>query len=217
MFDLIKDIEKALKTYANLRLDPETVTVSGKFIAFDRSSKIEIEEYDVIIRFPKDYPFRFPIVFESSEKIPRNLSRHINNQGNICFCNPQDELSLSRNGITFKWFLDEILNPHLCREYAREYLGYYPTGERSHGTEGIWEGYFDLFETTNKKTVLEELKMILNIRKPGRNSPCYCNSGRKYKTCHEKLEPEVMKVGRQNALKLYEVLKNDYEQHNKTV
>jgi hypothetical protein len=217
MFDLNKDIEKALKTYTDLRLDPKAITVSGKFIAFDRSSKTEIDQYEVLIRFPENYPFRFPVVFESSGKIPRDVSRHINNRGNICFSNPQDELSLCRNGITFKWFLDEILNPHLCREYAREHLGYYPTGERSHGTEGIWEGYFDLFKTTDKKAILEELKMILSIRKPGRNSPCYCNSGKKYKVCHEKLEPEVMKVGRQNALKLYEVLKNDYEQHNETV
>jgi len=210
MFDLKKDIEQALKIYSCLKLELQTATVSGKFIAFHRLSKTEIEEYELMIQFTEEYPFRFPVVVETSSKIPKEISRHIQTNGSICFANPQDELALCRNGITFKWFLDEVLNPHLCREYAREQLGYYPTGERSHGTEGIWEGYYELFNTTDKKAILQELELIHGMHRIGRNSPCYCNGGKKYKACHAKLEPEVMKVGRENAFKLFQTLKSDF-------
>ncbi len=211
MFDLKKDIQKALKKYPDLILDQKNVAISGKFIAYEKASGTEIEEYEILIRFNKQYPFCFPVVEETSRRIPRDISRHIQPEGNICFGNPQDELALCRNGISLIYFLDEVLNSHLCREYAREKLGYYPTGERSHGNEGIWEGYYEVFNTNNKKAILNELEMIHHHPKIGRNSLCYCKSGKKYKACHEKTEPEVLKVGRDIALKLFELLKTDFQ------
>lgn len=214
MFDLKKDIEQTLKKYPNLVSDMKSV--SGSFIAIDKSSKIEIQEYEILIRFGKEYPYRFPIVEETSKKIPRDLSRHIMPNGTICFGIPQDELALCRNGITLVWFLEEILNPHLCREYTREILGFYFTGERSHGNEGIWEGYYDIFKSVDKRAILNNLEMIHNHSKIGRNIPCYCNSNKKYKFCHEKLEAEIFKVGFNNAIQIFEILKTDYKKQNDT-
>lgn len=218
MFDLKKDIEKALQKYPGLQLDglADKIIIEGNFTAFEKSSRTAIENYSVKILFPKDYPFRFPFVVETSERIPRELSRHVKPDATLCFGNPQDELALCRNGISLTWFLEEVLNPHLCREYAREKLGHYPTGERSHGNEGIWEGYYELFGTSDKEVVLRELEMILYHSFLGRNSACYCNSGKKHKACHEKLEPEVLKVGRRNAVALFELLKKDYNEKHET-
>ncbi len=123
----------------------------------------------------------------------------------------QDEIGVCKNGITFTYFLDEILNTHLCREYVREKTKKYPTGERSHDMEGIWEGYYDILQTTDKKEVLDELDLILNHKTLGRNTPCFCNGGKKYKACHEKIVSEILKIGRNKVIGIMGVLKIDYE------
>lgn len=206
-----KDIEDGLKRYPSLYIEAlqEVITVKGTFTAHDKVSGIEIEDYDVKIFFPKSYPYRFPIVEETSRKIPRDVNRHVKYDGTLCFGNPQDELNVCRSGITFTFFLDKILNTHLCREYAREKNGVYPTGERSHGYEGIWEGYYEIFDTKDKEVILKELDKIINNKPIARNATCYCTSGKKYKACHEKKAGEVMGVGRGYVIALIELLKED--------
>lgn len=213
MFNLRKDVEKALKKYPTLySVEEEGVFIlKGSFIATESKSKVDVEIYEIVIRFSENYPFRFPIVIETSGKIPKEIDRHVKPDGSLCFSNPQDELSLSKHGLDLVWFLNEILNAHLCREFVREKTGKYPTGERSHGNEGIWEGYYDVFNTINKEKILEQLNLILYHRPIGRNAACYCNNGKKYKTCHEKLESQIINIGREVAIKIFEFLKKDYE------
>lgn len=214
MFNLKKDIEIALKRYPLLRLDgaEKFTTVVGSFTAFDRNSNIEIETYEIKVQFPERYPYRFPIVEELSRKIPRSIDRHIKTDGTICFANPQDEFGLCSHGITFIWFLNEIINTHLCREFVKEKTGNYPTGERSHGNDGIWEGYFDLFNTTEKVVVLKELDLMFTHLAIKRNDSCYCESGKKYKACHSKITSEVIKPGIDIVKELFELLKKDYKE-----
>lgn len=213
MFSLETDIGKALRKYPSLQLKVSDGIpfVKGVFTAHNKTSKIEIESYEVLIGFPKKYPYAFPLVVETSRKIPRDLSRHVKDDGTLCFGNWQDEFSVCKNGITFTWFLGEILNTHLCREYVKEKTTEYPTGERSHGMEGIWEGYYDILQTTDKSIVLKELDLILNHKPIGRNAPCYCNKEKKYKACHEKIETQITVIGRSKATGIFELLKEDYE------
>jgi hypothetical protein len=211
MFNLKTDIEKALKKYPSLTLKVSDGIpfVQGLFTAYDQASKTEIENYDVLIWFTEKYPYDFPVVIETSGKIPKDLSRHVKGDGTLCFANLQDELSACTNGITFTWFLEEILNTHLCREYVKEKTTNYPTGERSHGMEGIWEGYYEILSTTKKSKIIEELELILNHNQTNRNDPCYCNSEKKYKYCHQKIESEVTKIGKTNATYIFKLLKLD--------
>jgi hypothetical protein len=213
-YNFVKDIEEGLKKYPSLHWsnENEKKIVKGKFIA--HKGNIEIQEYQVTITFPKSYPFDMPIVIETSEKIqPRNASRHIFQEGNLCFGNKQDTLRLSKNGINFKWFLDKILNPHLCREFVRDKTGKYPTGERSHNTEGIWEGYYELFKTVNKTHILKDLGLLLNHPTFAKNRKCYCGSEKKYKRCHENLRPSIFDIGSKNVRILYNELKDDFDSH----
>lgn len=214
MSKLKKDIEQGLKYYPSLYFDTtkETITVIGTFTAHDKVSGIDIEDYEVKIVFPQGYPHRFPIVEETTRKIPRDINRHVKPDGTLCLANPQDELNVCSSGITFGFFLDKILNTHLCREYVKEKTGEYPTGERGHGNNGIWEGYYDIFNTTDKERVLIELEMILYHGPIERNNPCYCNSGRKYKVCHDKIERQVIGAGKHFAIDLFEILMKDFKE-----
>ncbi len=210
-FNLKKDVEDGLKYCPSLRLSfvNKRPVVQGTFTA--HNATVQIEDYDVVIEFPDNYPFDLPLVIETSKKIPRSVSRHVFADNRLCFGNLQDVWRVCKNGISFKWFLREILNPHLCREYVREETGVYPTGERSHannGIEGIWEGYYDIFKTVDKVWILRELNQMFTNNLYSRNKSCYCNSGRKYKRCHLIKEQMVFDVGRHKALKLYQMLKD---------
>jgi len=216
MFSFKKDIEQALKKYTSLQFyEVEgTPVIKGDFTATNKIEKIEIDTYEVLICFPKNYPNAFPHVVETSKKIPRNPSRHVRLNNTLCFGNWQDELGVCKNGITLTFFLDEILNTHLCREYVKEKTGEYPTGERSHDNEGIWEGYYDIFNTTDKVAVMGELELILNHKPLGRNAPCYCDSGKRYKICHGKIEPDIINIGKKDAIGILEFLKKDFQNKN---
>ena len=212
MFDLNKDIQSGLKKYSSLLLSEKEgkPIIEGIFTA--HKGNIKIENYDVWISFPVDYPYNLPIVIETSKKIfPRNATRHIFRNDTLCFGNLQDVLRVCRKGITFKWFLDNILNTHLCREYVKDKTGVYPTGERSHDTEGIWEGYYEIFKNNNKKKILKELELMLTHNTFPKNRLCYCGLEKKYKRCHEILECLVFDIGRKNVRQILKILKQDYE------
>jgi ubiquitin-protein ligase len=210
MIEITKDIERALKKYPTLKYLQGTGKpfIAGTFIAHSKESDIEIESYEIKMVFPTDYPHSFPKVCETGGKImPQNATRHIYADGSLCLGNLVDVARACRNGITLTWFLDEILNVHLCREFVREETGKYPTGERSHDVEGIWESYYEILCTTDKSKIFNELELILLNYSPGRNSPCYCNSGKKYKICHSKIEPKILDIGREKLKEIYDYLK----------
>ena len=215
-YNFIKDVQEGFKKYPLLHWINigDHRLVEGRFIAHKDS--IEIEEYEVRISFPQAYPYELPLVIETSNKIqPRNATRHIFVEGNLCFGNKQDVLRLCKNGISFKWFLDEILNPHLCREYVKDRTGSYPTGERGHGNDGTWEGYFELFGTMKKAFILNELNLMLKHPIFAKNKECYCGSTKKYKRCHEKRMPLIFDIGRNNVKKLYNELVEDFQKEEK--
>jgi hypothetical protein len=65
-----------------------------------------------------------------------------------------------------------------------------------YGLEG-WNSIFD--EETRKKLYLEAKKMntVVKPKKIGRNDPCPCGSGKKYKICHGRtpeLEQELQEM-----------------------
>lgn len=214
MFDLLKDISTALASYPALKQGSwqGKPVVEGVFPAHDKETGIEIDTYEIRIDFTPRYPYAFPHVTETGMKIqPRNASRHIFQEGYLCLGNEYDEARVCKNGISLKWFLDEILNPHLCREYIREITKEYPTGERSHGVEGLWESFYEIFATVDKSEVLKALNIIL-IQKPGRNNTCPCGSNVKYKNCHSKMASSVLDVTMNKAQEFYTRLKKHYNE-----
>lgn len=210
MISIAKDIENVLNRYPTLsRVQGKYVALEGIFTAHSEDGRIPIDDYQVRITITSNHPYSFPIVEETGNKIlPRNSTRHINIDGTLCLGNPVDEARVCRNGITLTWFLENILNPHLCREYVRDKTGNYPTGERSHGIEGIWESYYDIFDTKDKSHILQEMEMIISHQNIGRNDLCYCGGGRKYKVCHAKVESKVLDVGLARFKEFYKKLKD---------
>lgn len=214
---LIRDIYTALKHYPTLEVHPEekVIRVSGE-IPLVHHSFGEFDRYSVSIKFPKAYPFCFPNVVETSKKIPRIPDRHINSDKTLCFGVYQDEYQCAQSGITFKYFLDKILVPHLSRETYRSKEGTYPDGERGHGVEGFWDYYFEHTVATQKDDVLTELNLVLKFQSaPGRNELCYCGSEKKFKQCHLDSYNKIMIVGHKRLKAIVSLLTENLKNETK--
>lgn len=208
---LIQDIELALNFYPELEIKESNgqIEVIGE-IVLEHPGIGEYDRYSVSIFFPKGYPKVFPRVIEGSEKIPRIADRHVNRDNTLCLAVEPEEKLICRNGITFKYFLDKVLIPHLSRETYRQLSGKYEDGEYSHGIEGLWEFFFTRFETEDKEVVIIELeRMLQKNRLPRRNSLCFCDSKIKFKKCHLKKWRDLTPLGDSYLGAILAILKND--------
>lgn len=207
-----KEINLFLANYPNFTIiekSHEKMCIQGNWMA--TASNCELGYFELLLELNYlRYPKWFPIVFEISNKIPKELDRHIKTDESICFGNHFDEMKECNKGLTLLKFFERIVNPHLVRECERERLGFYPNGERSHNQEGHWESMYELFNTKDKHKIMFELNSILINNKFSRNGLCFCNSGRKYKACHEKILREFQTIGHHNIKLFYNFLKTAY-------
>lgn len=215
MSRIIKDIDHSLKFYPKLkRVQKEgLVSVSGE-IPIIHSQMGEIDKYKVVINFPNEFPNCFPKVIETSNKIPRIADRHVNRDNTLCLAVLPEELAICKNGISFKFFLDKVLIPHLARETYREQTGNYPDGEFGHGFEGVWEYYEEILSQKNRVLIISELEQIVDSNWPGRNSECPCGSGIKFKKCHQRIWSKIIRPGREYVLKILTLLKRQLNEQN---
>lgn len=208
MNKLIKDIDNALATYPTLKKVTEGVFIRVKGeIPLIHPEKGEFDQYKVLIKFTKNYPKCFPKVIETSEKIPRKDFRHVNHDNTLCFAVEPEEQVICKNGITFKFFLDKVLVPHLARETYRESKGFYPDGEYEHGYNGIWQYYESILDKKDKQSIIIELEQVVNSTWPKRNDKCSCGSGKKFKKCHHSKWLKVLKTGKPYLQNQIQILK----------
>lgn len=210
---IIKDIESALKQYPLLKLSHTNnkVIVKGE-IQLIHIDYGEVDKYSVFISFPANYPQRFPIVIETSLKIPRTPERHINaSDHSLCLAVLPEELKIAKNGLTFKYFLDKVLVPHLARETYYNIEKIYPDGEYEHGKDGVWKYFEEIFKTTNRQLIISEIHRIMNEKMLNRNDKCICGSGLKFKKCHLKQWNDVLYIGMDNLNLIVKYLKEEYE------
>lgn len=215
MNKIIKDIDQAVLFYPLLKRVEEEgfVRVVGE-IPLIHPEKGEFDRYEVSIRFPQSYPKCFPKVIETSEKIPKKDFRHVNPDQTLCLAVEPEEKAITKNGISFKFFLDKVLIPHLARETFREINEAYPDGEYAHGNSGIWEFYESALEATDRKLIISELEEIIYSKWQGRNELCKCDSGQKFKRCHLGKWNKIMKSGRDYLIEKLEQLKIELNEKN---
>jgi len=202
-----KEFTEAHKKYIKL-LPPEKVgegwVLKGSIDVVDADGGYW-DTYDVCILVPKNYPLELPILTETSKKIKRHEDWH-NSNGICCLSTNAKMFSvLGKNISLFNW-LEKFAHPFLANHVYRIKTGKYANKEFDHGTEGIFQGYYEIFNVTNKLEVINQLKSICGIKKPSRNDYCFCGSGKKYKKCFLEGSPNH----RVNIP--YEILKKDLEE-----
>lgn len=155
--------------------------------------------FSVEIHPSKNFPFAFPILYEVGGEIPCEADWHKYSDNSCCLTVPAKEKLICRNGITLVWFVQNIAIPYFANQLYKKQTGKY-LQEYSHGSNGIWEFYAELFHSRDYKVWLRCLENSFGKANLERNDGCYCNSGRKYKKCHLLIEDDVRKIGKKQII-----------------
>jgi len=141
------------------------------------------DTYDVNIIIPKNYPFELPFLIETSKKIIRHEDWH--NRDGVCCLSTNAKMfsTLGRDISLFNW-LEKFAHPFLANHVYKIKTGNYANNEFDHGTRGIVQGYCEIFNLISAQEVAHRLHLILGTKRLGRNDPCFCKSGKKYKKCY---------------------------------
>jgi hypothetical protein len=156
-------------------------TIGGNIDFFDDEGGYW-DTYEVSIIIPNDYPSHLPELFEKSKKIERHIDWH-NINGICCLSTQAIMYNQLKGNINLLSWLDRFVRPFLANHIYKLKTGHYANKEFEHGVPGIIQGYCILFGTNDQETIIEKIKLISGLKNWGRNDPCFCGSGEKYKNC----------------------------------
>jgi len=143
------------------------------------------DTFEIGITIPKNYPNGVPLVFEISRKIPREDKRHISKEGVCCVDIDHELLYLARRGLKLVNFIRDKVYPYFANQLYYMKNGCFAKGEFKHRLDGILQFYDERLNISDTEVAIRFLERLVINKLPGRNDPCLCNSGKKYKYCHE--------------------------------
>ncbi|MBL0883574.1 MAG: SEC-C domain-containing protein [Chitinophagaceae bacterium] len=180
-----KDIGNLLQRYPKLR--SQTVKkkhfITGEVDIFD-DKEIYWDSYSIRVIVTSEYPYSFPTLFETSQKIPKVDYRHIHPDGSCCVTVLQREILYSRRGINLCTYFEKFVIPYFANQLFFEKEGRWASGEYEHGTEGILQFYLEDNGARSFEEIIDLLTYFDDYNICGRNDDCKCGSKRKFKKCH---------------------------------
>lgn len=183
-----KDIREVCNIYPKLKFNAGTIkniyySCSGEIDIFDNKGEYW-GSFEIYFEITKNYPFIFPVVFETSKKIPNEIDRHINTDGSCCLTVLQKSIIEARKGISMSKFIKNYIIPYLANQLYFEQNERWANGEYLHGKDGIIQFYKEETQLNSIGDIIHLLKNISTIKKLGRNDICFCGSKKKLKDCH---------------------------------
>ena len=142
------------------------------------------DTYEIEIHPTSGYPFRFPLLWETGGRIPRNIDWHVfESDGHCCIKVEPEEIIMCKKGISLIDFIDKEVIPYFFNQTFRRINGYF-IKERSHGLLGVIEYYQQVLKEQNPFKMVQLLEFIQSGVEPFRTSTCFCGSNLKYRKCH---------------------------------
>jgi hypothetical protein len=196
--ELIKQhFEQLQKTFSSLQLkegeDGRCVVAGNLSFAARHGGKTVMDDYDIEITIPDDYPQNPPIVREIGSKIPKIKDNHINlPDETLCLGVPlavRRTFSQQRNLL---WFVrEQVVRFLFSHSYKRDF-GTAPYGELPHGEQGLIEYYSQVFSVKDISAMLKLLLILCDcsINEP---APCPCRSGQSLRRCHLRILRKIRK------------------------
>ena len=190
------DFKNANSKYPKLKLswDDETFLCTGEVDVFDQDN-VYWDFFLIKISISiKSYPYFFPNLFSTDERIPKEDERHINADLSFCVEVEQKQILRAKKGITILQFLDEYVIPHFADQLYYEKEQDWASGDYRHGFDGKIQYYSELTGVDNLKDVLYILKNLERIMHIGMYELCFCNSGKKLKFCHKNAVKQLLQL-----------------------
>lgn len=174
--------------------------IAGDIDIVDKYGKLW-DSYSIEIHCPERYPYRYPDLYETSNKIPKIGDWHVYEDSlTCCITIPPKEIIRCRNGITLLEYMDEEVIPYFFNQTHRRVEGYYANGEYLHGVIGLYQYYAELFKVSDIKRLVRLMIWVGNNAKPDRTSMCFCGSDLKYRHCHKAAYETMLLMGQDTLL-----------------
>ncbi|MFH6983372.1 SEC-C metal-binding domain-containing protein [Marinoscillum luteum] len=203
------DVEAVVRTHPELEplmYKNIPVGLEGIIDIFDLDD-VKRGSFQIQVDFSARYPNGFPSLRELSKLIPREIDRHIYDNGNCCVTVLQKQIIESKRGITIERYFKDYVVPFLANQIHFEEYGKWANEEYKHGYAGQVQFYQETTKSTDLSIILKAIKIIIDSTKFSRNEKCFCNSEIKYKKCHEQSISDLRVIGK-------EQLKSDWDQIN---
>jgi hypothetical protein len=185
-------------------LQKEEAWILSGVIELVNSDGIVEDTYQIEIHPSPEFPYRFPYVYETGERIPVNIDWHVfEGSGRCCIRVPAEEIIICKKGITLTQFLSEQVVPYFFNQTFRRVNGYF-LNERRHGVFGVYDYYADLLKEKRVLVLMSMLEYISSQKPPNKTDKCFCPKGSRYAKCHKKAYDRLVVLGA-------EQLKNDIE------
>lgn len=142
------------------------------------------DTYGIKIVIPPDFPLKLPTLVETTGKIKHDISWH-NVQGVCCLSTEAIMYKTLGTPISLLKWLDRFVHDFLANHVIKVKENNYAQGEFSHGTDGVIEGYKEIFGTSDVNQVVKKMNEITCKLRIRRNLKCFCGSGKKFKHCYD--------------------------------
>jgi hypothetical protein len=194
-FEFERELELVVKEYSQLKIKKadNTLYLKGILDIPDDQNNI-VGSFAVEIYSTAKFPYRFPKLFEVGDDIPCSADFHKYSDNSCCITVPANEILICKNGVTILRYIKDFVIPYFANQLYRKQEGKF-FNEYSHGVEGIYEFYTDLFHSKDHSIWIKCLNIAMGKSKYERNSLCYCGSGIKYKKCHLQVENNLRNIG----------------------
>lgn len=181
---LNNDINEVLQMFPKLKQYEKNKCklLSGEIDIFD-SESVYLESYEINVFIPKNYPYGFPLLQETSCRFEHIADRHISTDGFCCVCSLQEADIVSQRGISIKNFFSKYVVPYFANQLYFQSEKHWANGDYEHGDYGIFQFYRELLKVGKLEDAISILS-ILHSKKLNRNDNCFCGKGKKIKHCH---------------------------------
>lgn len=194
----VNQLEQAIITFPSLSISVsgDKKVLNGTLPVVDKDEK-HWDDYDIEIHCHENFPYRFPMLFETSGKIPKIADWHVyEDTGSCCVKILPEEILRCKKGITVTEYIREEVVPYLFNQTHRRVEGYYINGEYGHGVKGIYEYYADILGTgDDRRQTLKLLLYISTHTRPSRTSLCFCGGKSKFRHCHRDAFDKLKNIG----------------------
>lgn len=183
---LHSDMLEVLEMFPKLKSidDKKNKSLIGEVDVFDTLGNY-VDSYEIKVLIPVNYPYGFPLLFETSNKFEHSDYRHISDDGSCCVCSLQEADVQRQRGITIKYFFLKYVIPYFANQLYFDSKNKWANGDWEHGFEGIEQFYMEVFKIDDVEKILAFL-VLFTTEKIHRNEKCFCGESKKLKHCHLK-------------------------------
>lgn len=205
LYDEWKQLQDKFPLLQELTSENTKSCIEGVLPVTDRDGNTWAS-FKVRIDIQNDYPESLPSITDVEGIIPRSADWHINADQTCCVGTLAEQHQKLGGRISLLNWVSEFAVPYFANFIYRKEKGKYYNGEWSHGAQGIFEYYFQLFGISNIHLLLDRLYLVCGVKKYNLNGRCFCNSGKKYKRCYI-LNPDQHRFNIPEKVILHDILK----------